>query len=73
MGTAHGPADNTGFVDVITAPAATPKMIGNIGAIAIGAGQIEADSEKAKSEALDGRFCGKKKCEVFDQIICANN
>jgi hypothetical protein len=39
----------------------------------VGAGHIEVDSRKVKAETLDGQFCSKKKCKVFDQIICANN
>jgi hypothetical protein len=55
---------------------------GDYGAIAIafcqkmgfvGAGHIEVDSKKVKAETLDGQYCSKKKCKVFDQIICANN
>jgi hypothetical protein len=34
---------------------------------------LEVDSKKVKAETLDGRYCSKKKCKVFDQIICANN
>jgi hypothetical protein len=39
----------------------------------IGAGQIEVDSKKGKAETLDGRFCSRKKCKVFEHILCANN
>ncbi len=39
----------------------------------VGAGQTEVDSKKVKAETLDGRFCSKKKCKVFDRIVCANN
>jgi hypothetical protein len=39
----------------------------------IGSGHIEVDSKKVKAETLDGRYCSKKKCKVFEQIICANN
>lgn len=39
----------------------------------IGAGQIKVDSKKVKAETLDGRYCSKKKCKVFEQIVCANN
>jgi hypothetical protein len=39
----------------------------------IGSGHIEVKSRKVKAETLDGRFCSKNKCKVFDQIICANN
>ena len=30
----------------------------------------DVDSEKVKAETLDGRFCSKKKCKVFDTIDC---
>ncbi|MEZ5830470.1 MAG: PQQ-binding-like beta-propeller repeat protein [Dongiaceae bacterium] len=33
----------------------------------------DVDSHKVKAETLDGRFCSKNKCKVFDQINCANN
>lgn len=33
----------------------------------------DVDSKKVKAETLDGRFCSKSKCKVFDQIVCANN
>jgi hypothetical protein len=39
----------------------------------IGSGHILVDSKKVKAETLDGRYCSKKKCKVFEQIICANN
>lgn len=39
----------------------------------IGSGQILVDSKKVKAETLDGRYCSKKKCKVFEQIVCANN
>jgi hypothetical protein len=39
----------------------------------IGAGKVDVDSKKVKAETLDGRFCSKKKCKVFEQISCANN
>jgi hypothetical protein len=38
-----------------------------------GSGHIKVDSKKVKAETLDGRFCSKNKCKVFEQIICANN
>jgi hypothetical protein len=28
------------------------------------------DGRKVKAESLDGRFCAKTKCKVFDKIIC---
>jgi hypothetical protein len=39
----------------------------------IGSGQIKVDSKKVKAETLDGRYCSRNKCKVFEQIICANN
>ena len=39
----------------------------------IGAGKVDVDSKKVKAETLDGRFCSKKKCKVFEAISCANN
>lgn len=30
----------------------------------------DVDRERAKAETLDGRFCSKKKCKVFDWIDC---
>jgi hypothetical protein len=39
----------------------------------VGSGHIQVDSKKVKAETLDGRYCSKKKCKVFEQIICANN
>jgi hypothetical protein len=30
----------------------------------------DVDSKKVKAETLDGRFCSKNKCKVFDQIVC---
>jgi hypothetical protein len=39
----------------------------------VGAGDVDVDSKKVKAETLDGRFCSKNKCKVFEQIICANN
>jgi outer membrane protein assembly factor BamB len=34
------------------------------------AADIKVDSEKVKAETLDGQFCSKKKCKVFEQIVC---
>lgn len=31
---------------------------------------IDVDSKKVKAETLDGQFCTKRKCKVFDQIVC---
>jgi len=36
----------------------------------VGAGKIDVDSKKVKAETLDGGFCSKSKCKVFDQIVC---
>jgi len=33
---------------------------------------IDVDSRKVKAETLDGHFCKKKKCKVFDTINCTN-
>ncbi|NJO33133.1 MAG: PQQ-like beta-propeller repeat protein [Rhodospirillales bacterium] len=33
----------------------------------------DVDSKKVKAETLDGRYCSKSKCKVFEQIVCANN
>jgi hypothetical protein len=33
----------------------------------------DVDSRKVPAETLDGRFCSKNKCKVFDTIACANN
>ena len=30
----------------------------------------DVDSRKGKAETLDGQFCSKKKCKVFDTIAC---
>ena len=32
----------------------------------------DVDSRKVRAETLDGRFCAKNKCKVFDSIDCAN-
>jgi hypothetical protein len=34
------------------------------------ADNIDVDSKKVKAETLDGQYCIKKKCKVFDQIVC---
>ena len=34
------------------------------------ADDIDVDSNKVKAETLDGQYCSKKKCKVFDRIIC---
>ncbi len=31
---------------------------------------IDVDSRRVKAEALDGSFCAKNKCKVFDKIVC---
>ena len=33
---------------------------------------FDVDSRKVKAETLDGHFCSKNKCKVFDSIGCAN-
>jgi hypothetical protein len=33
----------------------------------------DVDSRKVSAETLDGRFCSKNKCKVFDTIDCTNN
>ncbi len=33
---------------------------------------VDVDSRKVKAETLDGQFCSKKKCKVFDTIGCGN-
>ena len=33
---------------------------------------IDVDSRKVKAETLDGHFCSKNKCKVFDTINCTN-
>jgi hypothetical protein len=30
----------------------------------------DVDSRKVKAETLDGKFCSKNKCKVFDSIRC---
>jgi hypothetical protein len=32
--------------------------------------QFKVDNKKTKAETLDGRYCSKKKCKVFDEIVC---
>jgi hypothetical protein len=34
------------------------------------ADDIDVDSKKVKAETLDGQFCSKNKCKVFDKIVC---
>jgi hypothetical protein len=34
------------------------------------ADDLDVDSKKVKAETLDGQFCSKNKCKVFDQIVC---
>jgi hypothetical protein len=36
------------------------------------AADFDVDSRKGTAETLDGRFCSKNKCKVFDEIVCAN-
>jgi hypothetical protein len=60
--------DDCGKGDYSTIATAFCKKVGFVGA-----GHIEVDSKKVKAENLDGQYCSKKKCKVFEQIICANN
>jgi hypothetical protein len=34
------------------------------------ADDIDVGSKKVKAETLDGQFCSKNKCKVFDEIVC---
>ena len=34
--------------------------------------KIDTDTRKGAAESLDGQLCGKKKCKVFDKIVCGN-
>jgi hypothetical protein len=34
------------------------------------ADDIKVDGKKVKAETLDGRFCSKSKCKVFERIVC---
>ncbi len=34
--------------------------------------KIDTDTRKGAAETLDGQACGKKKCKVFDKIVCGN-
>jgi len=36
------------------------------------AADFEVDSRKGTAETLDGRYCSKKKCRVFEEIVCRN-
>jgi outer membrane protein assembly factor BamB len=36
----------------------------------IRAEDLDVDSRRGVAETLDGRLCSKKKCKVFDQIVC---
>jgi hypothetical protein len=35
-------------------------------------GDTDTDKKKVKAETLDGQFCSKSKCKVFDEIVCQN-
>jgi hypothetical protein len=37
------------------------------------ADNIKTDSKKVAAETLDGQFCSKKKCKVFERITCTNS
>jgi hypothetical protein len=32
----------------------------------------DTDKKKVKAQTLDGQFCSKSKCKVFDEIVCKN-
>jgi len=34
------------------------------------AGDIKTDKKKVTAETLDGQYCSKKKCKVFEKIVC---
>jgi hypothetical protein len=34
------------------------------------AADLKVDSKKVKAETLNGQFCSKNKCKVFDKIVC---
>ena len=34
------------------------------------ASDLDVDSKKVKAETLEGQYCTKKKCKVFDKIVC---
>ena len=36
------------------------------------AAKFDVDSRKGQAETLDGRLCSKKKCKVFDEVVCRN-
>ncbi len=36
------------------------------------ADNIKTDSKKTTAETLDGQYCSKKKCKVFERITCTN-
>ena len=36
------------------------------------AAKFDVDSRKGQAETLDGRSCSKKKCKVFDEVVCRN-
>ena len=33
---------------------------------------VDTETKKVKAARLDGQFCSKSKCEVFDEITCRN-
>ena len=59
--------DDCGKGDYQTISTAFCKKLGFLGA-----GDVDVDTKKVKAETLDGRFCSKNKCKVFEQIVCAN-
>jgi hypothetical protein len=34
--------------------------------------EFDVDTRKGQAETLDGRSCSKKKCKVFDEVVCQN-
>jgi hypothetical protein len=36
------------------------------------AAKFDVDTRKGQAETLDGRLCSKKKCKVFDELVCRN-
>ncbi|HET6621857.1 MAG TPA: hypothetical protein VFG64_18110 [Dongiaceae bacterium] len=34
--------------------------------------KVDTETKKVKAARLDGQFCTKNKCEVFDEIVCKN-
>jgi hypothetical protein len=34
------------------------------------ADRVKTETKKVKAARLDGQFCAKSKCKVFDEIVC---